>query len=210
MLSILNMQPEEAMVIVTALYVVVTIGICILNGMTLIQSKKQFTRTIELQKQHNYDSVRPAVTIDFDSQHTDDTFGGSITVKNHGLGPAVIKELHFTRNGEEYKNKNGYCTIYDMVRFRVLEENANMNVEELINHFYTKEFRNLINDKDYLAVDEKLLLLSFDTSDKNEAEFAGKIFDNVNMELVYTDIYGYCEWRVSKSLNYFKPIWFWN
>ena len=97
-----------------------------------------------------------------------------------------------------------------MVRFRVLEENANMNVEELINHFYTKEFRNLINDKDYLAVDEKLLLLSFDTSDKNEAEFAGKIFDNVNMELVYTDIYGYCEWRVSKSLNYFKPIWFWN
>lgn len=209
MLEIL-LDPDVMMVIITTIYVIATIIICVINIKALKESRAQFNRSIELQKQHNYDSVRPAVTIDFNSNHTPDTLAGSITIKNHGLGPAVIKGLYFTREGKKYKNENGYCTPYDMVHFRLVEEKSDLKTEEVINNFYTKEFSNSPNDKDYLAVNEELLLLSFKTSNKKEAEFAGKIFDGVCMELIYTDIYDSHEWRETKSLGYFKPIWNWN
>lgn len=203
------LDPDVMMVIITTIYVIATIIICVINSKALKESRAQFNRSIELQKQHNYDSVRPAVTIDFNSNHTPDTLAGSITIKNHGLGPAVIKGLYFTRDGKDYKNENGYCTPYDMVQFRLTEESSDLKPEDICNSFHTKEFRNCLNDMDYLAINEELLLLSFETSDKNETEFVRKIFDNVSMELVYTDIYDSHEWRVIKSLNYFKPVGDW-
>ena len=201
------MGPEDLwMIILTAIYVAATIGLFVLSRNTLVESKKQFESSMELQRQHNYDSVRPAVTIDFKTFHEPDSFNGSITINNHGLGTAVLKELRFTRNGKAYKNNNGYCTIYDLISSRFSEEKVNNIIETIFHQYYTKEFRNLINDKDYLAVNEKLVLMEFKTHNNEESELVEKIFDNVQMELVYTDIYNSNDWTVTKSLSYFKPF----
>lgn len=155
------------MVIITALYFITTIIICVSNHKSakaakeaVEESKRQFEQSIQLQKQHNYDSVRPAVSIDFASSDSEDTFSGSIIVTNHGLGPAILKELKFKKNKKEYINTNGYCTIYDLISFRIAEENEQLPVKAVFNHcqYYSKELRNDDN-RDYLAVGDKLILL---------------------------------------------------
>lgn len=198
---------DVLMVILTGVYVVATIILCNLNRKAIKESKQQYENSIELQKQHNYDTVRPAVTIKFSTSHKPNAFSGKITVYNHGLGPAVLNDLHFTRKGKQYLNQNGYCTAYNVVHFRTLEENISLKGKKIFKHFYTKEFRNLSEDMDYLAVNEELLLLSFDAENRNNSELVGRIFDDVRMELIYTDIYGSKEWRVMKDLSYFKPTW---
>lgn len=206
------------MVVLTGVYVVATIILCRLNGKAINESKQQYEKSVELQKQqyensialqiqHNYDAVRPAVTIDCSSSHKNDAISGKITVTNHGLGPAVLKELHFTRKEKQYLNTNGYCTSYNVVHFRASEEDITLSGKKIFKQYYTKEFRNLSEDMDYLAVNEKLLLLSFDTKDKLDSELVGRIFDDVRMEIIYTDIYGSKDWRVIKNLSYFKPDW---
>lgn len=210
----MNNVTDWLMVFITAVYVIATILICISNQKSakaaseaVDESKKQFEKSIELQKQYNYDSVRPAVSIDFASSFYGEAFSGSISITNHGLGPAIIKELIFKKNNREYLNTNGYCTLYDLVCFRLSEEQEELAVKEIFNHIYTKEFRNNSDNKDYLAVGEKLLLLKFRTRNKQEADIVGKVFHSVHMELVYTDIYNSSDWKTINRLSYFKPDW---
>ena len=225
-----SLNPDWVMVVITFVYVIATIIICVSNHKSakaaiaaveeskkqfqqnekqIEQSKKQFEQSIELQKQHNYDSVRPAVSIDFTSRDDGDTFSGSIAITNHGLGPAIIKELIFRKNREEYKNTNGYCTLIDLVSFRSAEENEKLTLQDIFNQFkyYSKEFRNASDNRDYLAVGEKLILFEFETDNTQNGELVGRIFHGVHMELIYTDIYSSGEWRVCNRLSYFKPNW---
>lgn len=227
-INYLNEYSGALMVVITFAYVLATIGIMRSNNKSakaakdaLDESKnqfeqsfelqkQQFDKSIELQRQHNYDSVRPAVTVGFSSSNSIDgnTFSGSITIANHGLGPAILKELEFKKNNKEYKNTNGYCTLYDLINFRLSEEHQeNLPVKEIFHHYYSKEFRNDSNNRDYLAVGEKLVLLEFNTRNKWEGDVVGKLFHGVHMELVYTDIYDSCDWTVSNRLSYFKPNW---
>ena len=200
------MTSDQIMIIITAIYVIATIILCVLSWMTLKESKKQFKSSLELQRQHNCESVRPALTIDCFIGTEKGVSGGRITITNHGLGPAVIKELNFRRNDKEYKNINGCCTISDLVNFRLLEENEDLDISKLYPYFYCKEIRDLIEDKSYLAVNKELLIFSFTVSCKEDYEHIGKIFDNVLMELVYTDIFDSNKWKVTKSLDCFKPL----
>ncbi len=195
------MSPEVIMIIITAIYVVATIGLCVLSWLTLKESKKQFNSSLELQRQHNYESVRPALTIDCYIGELDEQSGITITVTNHGLGPAVLKELHFTRNDKEYKNINGFCTMYDMFRLRQLEEKDNTRLEGLKTYFCFKEFKNLGDDQSYLAVNKELSFFKLYFSSIDDCKFVEKVFDNVRMELVYTDIFDSCDWKVTKFLG---------
>ena len=202
------------MVGVTIIYVLTTVFIFIVNRKSaeaakeaVEVSKKQFEESIRLQKQHNYDSVRPAVTIDFSSDDKGDSFSGSVSITNHGLGPAIIKEMKFYKNDNEYINTNGYCTFYDLVCFRIAEEQEQLFIKKVFNYFYTKEFRNDNENKDYLAINENLVLLKFNTENEQEARIVGRIFHGVHMELVYSDIYNSNDWRIINRLSYFKPDW---
>ena len=170
-------------------------------------SKKQFEQSVELQKQHNYDSVRPAVSIGCVFHDNSDTFSGTITIVNHGLGPAIIKELNFKKDDKEYKNKNGYCTIIDLIRFRIEEENEALTIKDIFRrcNWCTNEFRNAVGNRDFLAVGGKLTLLDFETNNKERGDLVGRVFHGVEMELVYTDIYDSNEWRVTADLSHFKP-----
>lgn len=214
--SVMDNLTDWLMVVITFLYLVATVYICYYNYKSakysreaVEESKKQFKKSIELQKQHNYDSVRPAVTIDYSSTGSMDgsTFRGSIAITNHGLGTAVIKELKFKKNNKEYKNTNGYCTFYDLIRFRIFEEQEDLSPKSIISYHWTKEFRNESDNMDFLAVGEKLVLLEFDTRNRENAEIVGKLFHGVYIELVYTDIYNSCDWTVTNRLSYFKPNW---
>ena len=122
----------------------------------------------------------------------------TISVTNHGLGPAVLKELHFTRNDKEYKNSNGFCTIYDMVHSRLLEEKADTKLEGNNSYFYVREFSNLADAQRYLAVNKEVLFLKLYYSNLEERKLVEKVFKNVYMDLVYTDIFGSCDWKVTK------------
>ena len=202
------------MVVITAVYVATTIAIWISNRKSakaakeaVEESKSQFRVNLELQKQHNIDSVRPAVSIDFSSENGEDSYSGSICLTNHGLGPAIIKGLYFTRGDKVYKNTNNYCTIYDMLCYRVEEEHVDVPAKCFITYNYSKEFRNSEDSRDYLAVGEKLVLLKFEAKDKQKGEIIGNLFHNVHMELVYTDIFNSCDWTVRNRLSYFKPNW---
>lgn len=202
------------MVIITAIYVVATICISRSNHNSATaakeaveESRKQFVKNIELQTLHNYDSVRPAVSIDFTSSESETSFNGSIIITNHGLGPAIIEELHLRKNNKEYKNSNGYCTLLDLMLLRNAEENSEMPVKEVFHHYYTKEFRNDANNKDYLAAGEQLLLLGFSTRNKQESMVVGKLFHGIQIDLVYTDIYSSQDWTTSSKLSYFKTKW---
>ena len=162
---------------------------------------------LELQKQHNIDAVRPAVSIDFESSHGVESLSGRITLTNHGLGPAIITSLRFYKGEIEYINTNGFCTIYDLISFRIEEEQQDLEVMSAFRHFYTKEFRYDKDNYDYLAVDEKLVLLEFEAQNRLEAEIVGKIFHGVKMQLTYTDIFESYEWKSASRLSYFKPNW---
>lgn len=202
------------MVVITIVYVIATIVISKSNRMAanaardaVEESKRQFTKSIGLQKQHNYDSVRPAISIDFISSDSNEKYSGQISITNHGLGPAVIKGLYFKKDMRNYINTNGYCTLYDLVRFRIEEEHLDLHVREVFNQCYTKEFRDDEGNKDYLAVGEKLTLLGFKARNSCEGEIVGKVFHDVQMELVYTDLYNSRIWKTTNRLSYFKPNW---
>ncbi len=199
------------MLIITVVYVIATIVISKQNKKSadaaieaVKESKRQFDKNIELQKQHNLDAVRPAVSIDFKSDHGIDFFAGSITIMNHGLGPAIIKELKFLKDNKIYKNENGFCSMRDLLQLRLTEENEQRIVWEIFNYIYTKEFRYKDNDLDYLAVGEELVLLRFKVDNSKESQLVEKVFKGVFMELTYTDIYHSCEWKNEKNLSYFK------
>lgn len=174
----------------------------------LEESKKQFKQNIELQKQHNIDSVRPAVSIHYSSSGNPDAFLGYIKITNHGLGPAIIKGMRFKNdNGKEYNNPNGYCTFFDLVKMRVDEEKLDLQVKKVFVTYYTKEFRNQKDDADFLAVNEDLPLLEFRTINRKDADNVAKIFQGLSVDLIYTDIFNSDEWIVSKRLTYFVHSW---
>ena len=174
----------------------------------LEESKKQFAKNLELQIQHNFDSVRPAVSVHFSSGFDrKGHFCGKIEITNHGLGPAIIKELLFWKNNNEYKNPHGYCTFYDLINYRLEQEQLELSVQDTF-AYYSKEFRyKNTYDRDYLAVDESLTLLEFHERKNGDADIIGKIFHGVEMQLSYTDIYEQYNGRVEKRLSYFKPNW---
>lgn len=198
------------MLIITVVYVIATIFISKQNKKSadaaieaVKESKRQFDENIKLQNQHNLDAVRPAVSIDFKSNHGNN-FAGTITIMNHGLGPAIIKELKFFKDNKIYKNENGFCSMQDLLQLRLKEENEQRIVWEIFKNIYTKEFTYKDNDLDYLAVGEKLELLSFSIENTQEANLVERVFKGVFMELTYTDIYHSCEWKNEKNLSYFK------
>lgn len=208
------MLTDWLMVIITTIYVIATIIICVSNHRAakaareaVEESKNQFKKNVELQTKHNYDSVRPCVSIDFSSSDRGDSFAGSIVIKNHGLGPAIIKGLYLKKNNRQYLNTNGFCTLLDMICLRDAEEKTGLPVNEIFVRCYTKEFRDDNQNMDYLAAGEQLLLLGFETRNKQESECVGKIFHGVQMELKYTDIYTSSVWQTSCRLSYFKPKW---
>lgn len=162
---------------------------------------------LELQKQHNIDAVRPAVSIDFEKQDGFVRLGGKITITNHGLGPAIIQQLTFIKNGVEYVNVSGYCTLFDLICRRIDEEDEDETVKNVLQYCYTKEFRNNADNNDFLAVGEKLKLLEFDAKNKLLAESVGKIFYGIEMQIKYTDIYNSQSWVAVSQLSYFKPCW---
>jgi hypothetical protein len=82
------------MVVITIVYVIATIVISKSNRMAanaardaVDVSKRQFTRSIGLQKQHNYDSVRPAISIDFIS--SDSKLSIFDLLQTHPLTPYI-------------------------------------------------------------------------------------------------------------------------
>lgn len=168
------------------------------------ESKKQFEKSIMLQTQHNYDSVRPAVTVSFELSTHGDSLKGSMSIMNHGLGPAIIKELRFTKDDKDTKKHYGNITIEDFIYKRLTEEQIIYEPHNIFTQIYTKQFRNEPNDKDYLAVGEKHLLLGFETESVRQSEIVESIFRGAYMELVYTDIYETKEWIDIKNLSYFK------
>lgn len=174
----------------------------------LNESRIQFEKNLRLQEKHNRDSVRPAVMVQFSSESDGTRLAGKITINNHGLGPAIIKELKF-KKGNVYENSNKYCTIGYLIEKRMVEENIQLQLEEVFTHLYTKEFRDIDKDRDYLAVNEDLCLLEFSTRTYEESEIVGKIFDGVEMELAYTDLYddNTLNWTIFKRLSYFRLNW---
>lgn len=210
------------MVIITGIYVLTTIFIWLSNKKSaeaakeasrvaleaLEESKKQFDKNLELQKQHNYDSVRPALSMDYESSANEHAYEGSIKLRNHGLGPAIIKRICVKNdNGKEYTNSNGYCTFFDLVLQRADEVNNDLQVKKIFREYYSKEFRNNKEDISYLAVGENLLLLAFYASNRKEANFVAQVFKDLNVELIYTDIYESKEWKIKKRLTYFVHSW---
>lgn len=175
----------------------------------LKESQRQFDNNLKLQEQHNIDSVRPAVMIDFSSSTDGTAMKGRITITNHGLGPAILKELKFRKDEKVYKNSNGYCTIGDLIEMRIVEEKVQVPFNKIFMSRYTKEFRHNDKDCDYLAVNEEMILLEFKTYTKEESDIIGRIFDGVRMELVYTDLYDddSRSWTIKKKLSYFKLNW---
>ena len=204
------------MVGITAVYVAATIIICISNRRSakaaresVEESRKQFEKNVELQRQHNYDSIRPAVSIDYASNDDGTGYSGSITVTNHGLGPAVIRELRFISDGgRDYRNAHGYCPMNDFLAFRLQEENEQMPVQLIFHEYYSKEFRDDSEDRDFLGTGESLPLLRFAAKDRREGDVVARVFHGVRMELVYTDLYGSRDWTTVKRLGYFKPEWY--
>ena len=172
----------------------------------LEESKNQFKQNIELQKQHNRDSVRPALSVDFSTDSKDGEFFGRVKITNHGLGPAIIKALVFKKDGKPIVNNNQYCTFLDLVCKRAEKEQLDLQIEKIFK-CYTKEFRNMSYDADFLAVNESLQLLEFCTISYGEASSVGKIFNGVTMELIYTNIYGEEQEHIIKRLSYFQPDW---
>lgn len=175
----------------------------------LNESRIQFEKNLRLQEKHNRDSVRPAVMVQFSSVSDGTGLAGKITINNHGLGPAIIKELKFKKGNNVYENSNKYCTIGYLIEKRMFEENIQHQLEGVFTHQYTKEFRDIDKDRDYLAVNEDLCLLEFATQTFEESEIVGKIFDGVEMELVYTDLYDddTLNWTIIKKLSFFKLNW---
>ena len=172
----------------------------------LEESKNQFKQNIELQKQYNRDSVRPALSVDFSTDSKDGVFFGRVKITNHGLGPAIIKALVFKKDGKPIVNNNQYCTFLDLVCKRAEEMNLQLPINEIFT-CYTKEFRDLSHDTDFLAVNESLTLLVFRARDQGEARDVGKIFNGVTMELVYANIYAEDQPHIIKRLGYFQPDW---
>ena len=203
------------MIIITGIYVVATIFIWNSNKQSakaateaVEESKNQFNQNLELQRQHNYDSVRPAVSLDYSSDVNDHIYGGSIKITNHGLGPAIIKGLNFKNdNGKRYSNMKEYFTFLDLINERVEETGVELKTKDVFHSYYSKDFRNSDIDTSFLGVGETLPLIEFEARNKNEADAVVKIFDGLSAKLIYTDIYKSHDWIISKRLTYFVHSW---
>ncbi len=203
------------MVIITAIYVMATIVICRSNQESakaareaVEESKKQFNKSLELQKQHNYDSVRPFVGVDYHFSGNGDYLNGTISILNHGLGPAIIKSLIFQNDdGEEYKLNNRNCSFLDFVNLRVSEVNENLQTKDIFNQFYSKPLNFAENDYYCLSSNESITLLHFETRNTQESIIVSKLFQGSSFKLYYTDIYNSNEWVIIKSLTDIQESW---
>ena len=148
-------------------------------------TKKMTKDTINLQKQHNRDEVRPLLCIHFDATNM------SIVLRNHGLGPAIIKSMKW------YDANNEEPTLVKL--------NTNKWKKSKVKdiYYYTKEFSDIKEDPDILAPQESLCFIKCDYDDYYNKKRIAESFADVKMELTYTDIYESQEWTVKKDCSWF-------
>ena len=157
----------------------------IVSIFSVSMTKKMTKDTIDLQKQHNRDEVRPMLCIHFDATDM------SIILKNHGLGPAVIKSMLWY----DAHNKEETLAKLNMSKWKKSE------VEDI--HYYSKRFLDIKEDQDILAPQESLCFIKCDYNDYSNNKRLAESFADVKMELTYTDIYGTEEWTVKKDCSWF-------
>ena len=164
--------------------------------MSFVHTRKIAKETIKLQIQHNYDEVKPLVSIFFNAGDV------SIVLKNQGLGPAIFTSMKWIdkENNEEFDSLN------DLIKYK---SNIGEFQDLIIYHIYTKKFWDVEEDMDLLAPQEELCLFRIEDNEKitreeNKAN-AAKILRNVEVIITLTNIYRSDIQTIKKNCT-----WFWN
>lgn len=182
---------------ISAVAAIISLFAIILSFMSYRQTNKLTKNTISLQKKHNVDEVRPVVCIHL----SDDPM--SVTLKNHGLGPAFITSMKWSTSSACNEGENTLLELYD----RDLKKSR---PKIYFDYIYTKPFLNNPDDPDVLAPLEELSLFKIMTrhlTPEERTNIALFLKDTI-VEIRYTDSYNSDTWSIKKNMSWFNHLVF--
>ena len=132
----------------------------------------------QLQKKQQYASVWPHLTIYNTTVMTDSTFQWTINIANHGVGPAVIREVTYSLNDQKL---NGFGQFIQQISGQKSEEIDG----------YTE---NLVYEGEFLPQDRNVVAYSTTRYMKHHEAFMKRV-ESYNIQIRYASVYGE-EWEV--------------
>lgn len=163
----------------------------IISAVAVLLSAISLVVSVVLQIKHNQDEVRPIVAIHLDLVNM------SIKIKNHGVGPAIFKKMIW----KNVKSNASANTLAGLLS----EEWSKLNLESSF-YIYTKPFAGDPNDPDVLAPQEELSFIAGGRPNchltQDEKKELGETFRDIEVQLIYTDLYGRKKWTLIKSLSW--------
>lgn len=167
-----------------------TVAAVIISAAAVIFSVVSLRVSVKLQKKLNRDEVRPVIAIHLDKTNI------SVKIKNHGVGPAVFKS-------QIWKNVESNVSAYSIEQL-LGEQWSKLDLRSPFN-IYTKPFAGASDDPDILAPQEELFFINVGSNNPMTLEKKSalrKTFNNVEVCLTYTDLYGEEKWTLIKNLSW--------
>lgn len=146
---------------------IIAITAVLLSIATLVLTGIWNQRIFKMTEKHNKLSVRPLIDVYID--HNPNRY--VLFLKNVGMGPGIIRTIHFSYRGEEFKD------LYDLV-YKVTGD----KLKWLAGHYSIYQRGHIIGQGQQLVLFES-------SATKPDLEMISSALDGIRMYLTYADIY---------------------
>lgn len=134
-----------------------------------------------LAHSHSKLSVRPLLTWSTSRVRHDNSFDVIFTLSNKGIGPAVVRERYFTRDGSNFQSSDSTRSAVDVLTAELLSPNWRCNIKT----------QALPGVDTAILPGEQIVIahLAFQAEVFSEPERLNQLLDRVGFVVIYEDLY---------------------
>lgn len=180
---------ETLQITIAVLTLLVSIIAIIYTAKSLRHTEKSLLYTsesLQIQREHNYKSVKPIASIDL-GDYENDIY---VKITNNGIGPMIIKEASMSKG--DIKSENLIELLPETIKYNVTWDTFSSDIRQ-----------------HSIKVDGCIYWLrkKFDVTDQNDSNLRRALREElkkITIKVQYTDIYEKNHYEIERDLKWFE------